>query len=472
MTSLLMLPDIIKARQEAEEEEKTLRGRAVAAGLENRVRTTGNMNIDDFQNQFRQGVSPAREILANMMGGVSSKLMGTQFKPLRQRVFEEYEKQEKLKQSEEKMVLLDQQKQQAEQRLMTVAQIASKDRQDATAARREGALMRNAVAEGRLDVAQQMAKISEDKYLLDKDKWEMMGELDAQLRMARTRNAGAGAFEEAGESLIRQGLDPTDPDFITRQLKLAEEINKTKPIRPRQGPGPNTGPVKDVVNAFGETDWVRVSPMGPIKFNRDAQTWEPVKGAIRNYSDAEQKVIRDNFAAAEDGRRIAAFVLQNPQSVRTMGQAWATLAPQWTNLSGVQDPKELGVANLMGNALATRVRSYSGAQVTDQERGFFEKLSASPLDTPRNAVSKAFVTSVIQDAAAIRDSLNINAKVDDVLDFGAVMSDVLAMIEKADKLGRLQNLRLPSRRTIVEEAARAKGRTAVFDNQGRVVGVR
>lgn len=480
MTSFGTVLDLHEARRRRAEEEnrrareaeETLAGQAAAPGLENTVRQGGKIDLTSFQEAFRQNVSPAREILSNILTGVGSKMLGTEFKPLRQRMFDEHERQEKLRQSEERYTLMAQDRAAALQQRAVSQADSIAARREATESRRSLGIMKNAVDQGRLDVAKTLATIAEDKNLREEEKQAMMLELEADLTRSKTRTTGSGSFEEAGQALVNQGDDPTSPDFTARQLQLAGQIEelKKKGKFALRGPSPFTGTqIKDVQNAFGEMEYVRVGgAAGPV----NALTGAAHSGPIRPFSDLEVKEIQNNFAAANEGRQIAAFVLKNPASVRTTGQAWAQLAPNLTNLSGIQNPAELGIANLMGQALTTRVRAFSGAQVTDRERQFFEKLAASPLDTPRNAVAKAFVASVIQDAAAIRSSLNINAETEDVLDFSVVMSDVLAIIDKADKAGKLQNIRLPSRKFLVEEAARAKGKTAVFDAADRVREVR
>lgn len=479
MTSLNIIGDLMEQRRRKEEEEKaareaeqTLAGRAAAAGLENTVRTQGSMDMPSFQETFRRGMSPAREILSNVMAGVSSKMLGTPFKPVRQRMFEEYERQEKLKQNEERMQNTLMIAQAADERARAAATQASADRQAATNVRAHLGIMKNAVDQGKLDVAKTLATIAEDRNLREEEKQALMLQIDADLKRAKIGTAASGSFEEAGQALRNQGDDPTSEGFVERQLELAgkiEALRKQGKFASR-GPSPFTGTqIKDVQNAFGEMEYVRVGGAGgPV----NATTGQPHTGPIRPFSDLEVKEIQNNFTAANEGRQIAAFVLQNPSAVRTTGHVWAQIAPNLTNLSGIQNPKELGVANLMGQALATRVRAFSGAQVTDRERQFFEKIAASPLDTPRNAVAKAFVASVIQDAAAIRSSLNINAETEDLFDFAVVMTDVLAIIDKADKAGKLSSIRLPSRKFLVEEAARAKGKTVIFDAAGRVRGVR
>lgn len=53
-------------------------------------------NAPDFGTQFRQSVSPARELLANMLNGVSSSLLGTKFQSVRDQAFAQYQQEQKL----------------------------------------------------------------------------------------------------------------------------------------------------------------------------------------------------------------------------------------------------------------------------------------------------------------------------------------------------------------------------------------
>lgn len=55
-----------------------------------------NDNTPDFGSQYAQSISPARELLANMLNGVSSSLLGTKFKTVRDQAFEQYQQEQKL----------------------------------------------------------------------------------------------------------------------------------------------------------------------------------------------------------------------------------------------------------------------------------------------------------------------------------------------------------------------------------------
>lgn len=478
MTSLNIIGDLMEQQRRKEEEEKaakeieqTLAGRAAAAGLENTVRTQGSMDMPSFQETFRRGISPAREILSNVMAGVSSKMLGTPFKPVRQRMFEEYERQEKLRQNEEKYQTL------AQQHAATLqARVVDQQEKNQLTAQRNQT--QRDFVEGRLtkmlDDQINAATSLEQRDRLIKLK-EEYAPLEQALTEARTKKVLADidklpdAFTEIGRrqaaaEMMEAGENPEDPKNQLKLLRRATEfglnlfeerrkINAAHPSANAGLAGLRPVPTK---NAYGEIEMrvVDIRKLGPGGTANLGKSWDDPK---------DRGEIEDAGLAISTASDLTQQIAQNPRALRTLGQALGEVTPLLERLGQVRGAAEATLAANLGIFLFNRIKALSGVQFSDNERAAQKAINASPLDTPVNALSKLVSYQVWESVARASRILEIPDKANAFFDAGSVRLFEMKVIEDLARIGKLDQYRPPTADEIIQRAAKARGKTLIFE---------
>lgn len=467
--------------QVPEEDDRSFASDATHGALSKQVRSKAMIDLEEFGERYRASISPAREVLSDFLTAFGSKLLGQRFVPLRQQRLEEAQKRAMAAMSEERMNMTLQIAQATDQRARDLAaQNLTYKNTALTETRR-----RNIAMEAdRLD----LRDIRREALGLDERELDAkLPFLEAQINLAkaRTQQAQTGA-EKLPDALmetarrmaetqaIASGLDPSDPKIkaqiaamaVTKGQELFEERRKIMAEHPvGWGPSPTRG-LRGIpgLNIYGE----------PVLSTFNLLTGEEV---TQNQGDPMKmpasQGARDDVAGTQGAlvfqRQLMDQIRRNPEALRTKAQLVAEMIPYAERFLQIQNPTERNISNAMNKAVVEETKAATGLQMTNQERIFLRAINPLAIDSPLRALSQLAFKNLLDTSLLVR---RIGRYSDDSnFDFGRISEIVQQDIASKSKAGQLQSFRMPSFRDIVTMAAKAKGKTAVFDPNGSFRGV-
>jgi hypothetical protein len=193
----------------------------------------------NFGDAFRQSISPGREVLANMLNGVSASLLGTKFQTVRDQAFQQFATQQRLEQerqatrgqlmqgmAQQAQQIMQQRAQRAMQRSIEEARLADNEQDRA---------LKIAQAQ---QVASRFGFDLQKEINLDKDRAE-----DRRIAEIRAQRTGNDLYDIAKEvvtpGLVAKGIDLKSPQGLAilqdatvakwKELEKVEAAIKDKP---------------------------------------------------------------------------------------------------------------------------------------------------------------------------------------------------------------------------------------------------
>jgi DNA-binding XRE family transcriptional regulator len=243
-----------------------------------------------FEEKFRQSVSPARELLANVLKGMGSSLTGQKFLTVRQQAWEQYMADAEMKQRQQQL---------EQQKVAQMAQVAEglyRQRQQQSAQQRIAAIKAAQTSEDR---AFQAVKLMEELGIKREDLAQRLQIHKENLEQKNNEHKDPlfdTAYKQVRSEMTGNGIDPDDPansEFLNREAtRIANEMFATRQMleekykKPKQ-PGMNLGQIaalyqlREGKNGWGENEFKSVNKLTGQYLN--AKPWEE-NGAVADFS--------------------------------------------------------------------------------------------------------------------------------------------------------------------------------------------
>jgi DNA-binding XRE family transcriptional regulator len=242
-----------------------------------------------FEEKFRQSVSPARELLANVLKGMGSSLTGQKFLTVRQQAWEQYMADAEMKQRQQQL---------EQQKVAQMAQVAEglyRQRQQQSAQQRIAAIKAAQTSEDR---AFQAVKLMEELGIKREDLAQRLQIHKENLEQKKNEHKDPlfdTAYKQVRAEMSSYEIDPDDPanaEFLNREAtRVANEMYATRKLldekykKPKQ-PGMNLGQLaqlyqlKEIKNGYGDVEFRPVNKLTGEPVN--VREWE--KDGIPDFS--------------------------------------------------------------------------------------------------------------------------------------------------------------------------------------------
>jgi hypothetical protein len=243
-----------------------------------------------FEEKFRKSVSPARELLANVLKGMGTSLTGQKFLTVRQQAWQDYMTEAEMKQRQQQ---LDQQK---AAQMAQIAQGLYQQRQQQIAQQRIAAIKS---AQSSEDRAFQAVKLMEELGIKREELEQRLAIHRENLEQKKSEHKDPlfdTAYKQVRSEMAGQGIDPDDPgnaEFLNKEAtRIANEMFATRQMleekykKPKQ-PGMNLGQLgalyqlREGKNGWGENEFKSVNKLTGQYLN--AKPWEE-NGAVVDFS--------------------------------------------------------------------------------------------------------------------------------------------------------------------------------------------
>jgi hypothetical protein len=470
----------IRQRQDIKEEDDAL-GMAFK-GFMTQASQRGEMpDAATFDERWRKNNSPAREFLANFFTGFSDSMAGRQFRAVKEKAFVQERAVVEEKQREQQI------KQQYAQQMAGVLQREIEGRRD-TQMKQEFAALKDqqtretSAMKTQLDWLKfaQTHKLNQDKFnaLNSQFEWkkqqEEMETSDPYLKQGLMK--ARAEFEKAGK-------DPDDPRYKDALLSAAVDYShgefafreKTKADnRPAKAPGtpPDIKAAKDlmpnkvtVTNGWGEQEYGYQSPIQAIKTGNpwlNKPDWWQEQG-VRDFSVGEQTQMMKTQQAVDTVRMSLHTLAKNPNATGLKQLLPMSVQGYLRDIK----PSERSLVQLFNMGISKYFLGESGVAISGHEEQRLGKGLAPFWDKPENFFVGAMTFASAQEAMLARSRAGIDPN---ELDMADVVDDYLTWAQKELKEGRKPVI--PSGQKMMEMAAGKKKMELVYDNKGRIRGIK
>jgi hypothetical protein len=412
---------------------------------------------EEFDQRFRQNMSPAREILANVMMGISSSFTGQKFQAVREQAWQQEQQTEVLRQQAE------QQRSQQMIGMMTILQREAEARRQAAAQNELTQIrqisdantrqmkmlelaMKNHWDEKRFnsEVELNTAKMKQDAEKMEWEKWK-----------ARSKNSDP-LMDAAVNSVIPQleaaGLDLTKPEnqdqmwkqaFVVYEQLLAKKESTEAKFNPKSE-RPLRLQLFQVTGEDGKQYSVGVNPY-------TNQVIGGTKIGTNLNGEKLQKVLAMQQATSSL-RMALEFAKQYPQDLGTYANM---LSPTIRARLGQLPASERTVRGLFNNAIAEYLRSESGLSMTESERSFLREGVPETFEKPEVFFPAAQSFLVMMEAGKFRTQYGLD------LDLTKTLKKMHTHSVEQIKRGNLQGVKIPSTDLLLQDAAYENGVTLV-----------
>jgi len=410
-----------------------------------------------FEERFRKSVSPAREFLSNIFFGMAAGTRGEEFRSLRQRKYEEWLNEQKMRQEAERA---------RQNYILGVANIAEQIQR----ARREEAMRRELAEIQRIEKAEdRQMRFAEfaARYNLDLARFKETQEYHNRL-LKRPRDPYFDfGLQEAAAHLRNAGLDPSDPKLEPVLLEKAAEIGnglyaqrqkiqmQFTPVQPRYESIKATNPWGEI--EFGTYD------KGSGRIVHGPEWWENLPRdtspeQIRRYE------MMDNSIAAM--RRAVGIVASNPKDA--VGGMLKSVPPEIRSVVMSVPSSERSARVFFNAAISQYILGMSGVATSGREEQRLTNGLPKFFEKPSNFVPGAIAFINMLEAAKLRAQAGIDPS---DLDIGPVFDAYLNALQKQLEKGHYR-FRVPTAQEMLEQAAKEKGYTFIRDAKGRIRGLR
>jgi hypothetical protein len=435
--------------------------------------TGGPVNPQEFDTRFRQNVSPAREFLANFLTGISDSMAGRKFQSVREKAFNEYVTTEQM---------VQQQAARQQQSQLATMQILQREMES----RRENAMRLDLEAirgQGEKRTAQQkmvefMLKYNIDVEKLNETKTNNKAKLDFEKEQARLSQKDpllSYGFSEARAEFEEQGLDPTKPENLSkvhdRAREIAEDLFKKREAvkganRPASSGAGRTYRdryiVQKVTNGWGEEE------VGTINMDTGERGFAPehwgAKGP-RNFPVEERNRMNNVVGAVDSLRMAIKTIAGNPKDTTGPWQALPiSLQSAFRDIS----PTERSPRIWFNAAVSKWILAQSGVATSGREEIRLKDGLPAFFETPSNFVPGAMSFLTMLEATLMRQQAGIDPN---ELDIGEYWIQYEKWVQGQLKAGKPVT-KIPTGKEIIETVAKAKGKSVLYDNAGRIRGVK
>jgi hypothetical protein len=425
----------------------------------------------EYDQRFRRNTSPARELLANILYGMSDSLTGQKFRTVQQRRFEQDIAVEQLRQQEAAR------QQQGQFAAMQVLQRELESRREVSMRRDlenirqvgERQAARQKMVEFLMKYNVDVAQLHETQRKNDADEaWRA-----EQIRVSQKDPLLAYAFNEARAEFEANGQNPLTPENRTlvhdRAREIAEEIYQKRQAvaaanRPARGPR-ELRPryiTQKITNAWGNEE------VGTINMDTGERGFSPPwwpKSTPPKAPTAEQRNKLDNSLGAVDALRMAInTIAKNPND--TVGP-WQLLPLSMQSAFRDIRPGERNALVWFNKAISREILAMSGVATSGREEDRLMKGLPATFEKPANFVPGAMSLLAVLEAQVVRSQAGIDPNELDLADYWMQLQDFAQQRIKAGK-----TFKVPSAKQIIETVAKAKGKTLIYDDEGRVRGIR
>lgn len=443
---------------------------------------TGEMpSREDFDKRWRQNMSPAREFLANFMQGFSDSLAGRQFRDIKSKEWER----------EREIVAEKQRSQQIKQQFaMGMAQLI-----DGQIRQKRDLEMRSEFERLKNDQARETnAMKNQISYLEFMRKYNVdqrtQARLDAQWEWKKKREQMSAADPYLQQGILRaeaefkaKGLDPDDPKYMDALLSAATDYShaefayreKTKADnRPAKAPttDPGVKAIKDlapsrvtITNGWGEQEYGYQSPVSAIRTGNPwvhKPDWWTDQG-VRDFPVAEQTALMKTQQAVDTVRMALHTLAKNPSATGIKQLLPLSMQGYARDIS----PSERSLVQLFNMGISKYFLGESGVAISGHEEQRLGKGLAPFWDKPENFFIGAMTFASAHEAMLARSRAGIDPN---ELNMADVLDDYLTWAQKEIQAGRKPVV--PSGQQMMEMAAKAKKKELIYDNKGRIRGLK
>jgi hypothetical protein len=327
-------------------------------------------------------------------------------------------------------------------------------------------LKTHGVSEGRL-------KLLEDQFNWKKRQEEMETSdpyLKQGLMKARTE------FE-------KKGIDPYDPRYKDELMSAAidyshaeisfreQEDQKYRPQKPA-GTDPGIKAIKDlapsritITNGWGEQEYGFQSPVNAVRTGNpwlQKPDWWSDQG-VRDFSVGEQSQIMKTQQAVDTVRMALHTLAKNPNSTGLKQVLPSSIQAYARDIA----PSEKSLVGLFNLGISKYFLGESGVSISGREEDRLGKGLSPFWDKTENFFVGAMTFASAQEAMLARSRAGIDPN---ELDMADVLDDYLVWAQKEIKAGRKPVV--PSGQQMMEAAAKAKKKELIYDNKGRIRGIK
>lgn len=379
-----------------------------------------------FNQQYRQSVSPARNLLANILLGVGSGLTGTPFASAKDIAFRRFVQGQKLMEDE-----------QANQRLAAanaLGPLASMiNNRNSVTAQQQMANARNAITmesdAARNQHNQFMEALGLGNYNLNKQKADETSKQNTIKNNTAYTGMMKDADTQARQTLQSQGVDPNDPQNFgvlnaTRTKVYSDLLNKTESTKAkyRPSPQPPSTQLKEQTDSTGMTTLNIWNPKTQSYSPMPDDNGDPIK---YNKGTAEsQKQYASLLKARDDVNTAMAMAARNPTAV---GQ-WVDAMPAAFQAAIGRNPTIQRVISIFGNqGQLLKTISQSGAQFSEREIDMISQYFPKLFENPNQVQAGLGILSAMLSADALRQKYGASS---DNMDFAPILSSYFTAVNK------------------------------------------
>ncbi len=470
------------------DDEESLANRFLR-GYITRASKAGEMpSPEQFDQRFAKSVSPAREVLANALFGMSAGLTGTQFRGLRERKFDEYKvqvDQQERRQAHEQQLVTNIMQLQEKARIAKEANKVKVDLAEAaraqTSAQWKEKMLQMAtknnidisklgledrkvkVAEGGLDLKKQQAMAERDNFKDVKD-----ADLQWGLKEAAARMRGEGKDPHAPEN--QNDLYDTANDLSSTLYRNRQKANNE--FKKESGPKYQKlliqGPDNVEVGSFDPTTGAIHS--GPSYWNKDKEG--NILPQQYSVSPAERASFKEEQAAIDSFRQVLNVASSNPSAVGGMLKNLPAAMQAYFKGDIPRDNRQ--IQSFLQQGFNQYLKAGSGKQVTVSEEGRYSKGMPKIYESAGTFVPGMMMTLNFMEATMLRKKYNINPEEIGFADiYEAKEKAAIEELKAAKREGRPPVLPNDSAQSILKNAILSKGKTPIIDEStGAIRGYR
>lgn len=393
----------------------------------------------DFGQMFRQSVSPGRELLANMLNGVSSSLLGTKFQTVRDQAYTRFQETQKLTMERDHL------RQQMMAQTANIAQDIYKQRGEENLRRNiEQARMTENVEERAhklLQAKEQAAKLGIDiqKFISDEDQKANAGMQDAGPPLMKAAHRAAAAELKLNNVDINspagqvQLMERTKQKWVElEQLDAKVKADNRPPPQPfvMQVQGPDGNSYAALI---------------------DKHSGAVVGGSyVGRKMTAEQLDASNQIHNAASNLRAALVSAQNNPD--TIGGFAQQIPPEVRARFGKLSPEERSLRMYLNTAVASYVQSISGKAVTDSERKFLTEGLPKVYESPEKFFPAASAFAGMLDASALRSQYGLD------VDLTKPMQSYMKRLEDYAKAGKIKDAKIMNSQEFLDYALKGYGK--------------
>ena len=468
-------------QREREEEDINDFSRAAIRGAFTQDVPLPSQQLEQFNQKFRQSVSPAREMLANFVRGFGSSTTGQKFVSLRQEKLNEFSADIVAKQNEAKR--------KADLALQAMGEIRLIRKQDED---RDFKLIENATDEqARVEaISKFSAQYGLDRlnFNLNLSKFnQQLKEFDvAQMEKEEPKNPQDALFNITRGELTKKGVDLTTPEGkLQLQTEAFEkfkayELLKVKSRPVSQQPLYRSEPYEDIE---GNTGISYYNARNPGEFGTYTMGG-PLPGFIPAKATPAQQLGWQAGQTSLANLRVAAeAVMKTPDFGGIKGTTPAIKFQNFFGDSFGMSADQRQAISSSGIAIVDYVKEKSGVQVTDRERAWIQQSFPQNINNQKDFVqATAVVLGPLMSAMVNKQYPQLYNRIDSVKyirQLSAAVQENYKAYGDAKKAGKpARPVRMPTYQEFVqaileqEQAAGQKFDVIRDPSNGKILGIR